>query len=111
GESPLSVVSVIYKQTRLTFSQFFIAQAIHCNTHMLYMEATQDTHTHTHADEFAGEICLLPLTHPEVLVLPQGSQEQWAAFYGARGPGQVFSPILVRDTTGERSLSVCMCLC
>ena len=60
------------------------------------------THTHTHADEVAGEICLLPLTHPGVLVLPQGSQEQWAAFFffGARGPGQVFSPILVRDGQG-----------
>ena len=31
------------------------------------------THTHTHADEVAGEIFLLPLTHPEVLVLPQGA--------------------------------------
>ena len=69
-------------------------------------------HTHTHADEVAGEICLLPLTHPGVLVLPQGSQEQWAAFFfGARGPGQVFSPILVRDGQGAIFSVLFACFC
>ena len=49
----------------------------------MHLAATQDTHTH--ADEVAGEIFLLPLTHPGVLVLPKGSQEQWAAFFSAPG--------------------------
>ena len=39
----------------------------------MHLAATQDTHTHTHADEVAGDIFLLTLTHPEVLVLPQGA--------------------------------------
>ena len=56
------------------------------------------THTHTHSDEVAGEICPLPLTHPEVLVLPQG---QPGAVYGARGPGQVIKTNLGQGRTGE----------
>ena len=42
--------SNVTKQTtnKADCSQFFIAQTTHCNTHVLYMEATQDTHAHTH---------------------------------------------------------------
>src|SRR4029434_840107 len=84
------------------FVRFLMAHTTHWNTHVhIWRRHRTHTHTHTHADEVTGEICLLPLTHPGVLVLPQGSQEQWAAFFsaGARGPGQVFSPIMVWRVT------------
>src|SRR4029434_3819056 len=56
------------------------------------------THTHTHADEVAGEIFLLPLTHPEVLVLPQGAPGAVGSLLrrpGSRPSARVQS--LVRD--------------
>ena len=53
------VKSVFYKPTmngrtkptnKADFSQFLLLpQAAHCNTHVYFMEATQDTHTQTHA--------------------------------------------------------------
>src|SRR4029434_7652406 len=40
-------VCLCQTKTRLTAVSFFlIAQTTHCNTHVLYMEATQDTHIH-----------------------------------------------------------------
>src|SRR4029434_7181641 len=61
-------------------------------------------HTRTHADEVAGEICLLPLTHPGILVLPQGSGQ----LCSARGPSEVNCPSLVRD--GHEFCYFCMFL-
>ena len=45
----------------------------HSTQHHTHAFGGDTGHTHTHADEVAGEIFLLPLTHPEVLVLPQGA--------------------------------------
>ena len=49
----------VTKQTtnKADCSQFFIAQTTHCNTHVLYMEATQDAHTHTRRPEVAVNSC------------------------------------------------------
>src|SRR4029434_6508486 len=51
---------------------FIITQ--HTTPHTcIWLRHRTHTHTHTHADEVVGEIFLLLLTHPEVLVLPQGA--------------------------------------
>ena len=75
---------------------------VHNNTHV-HWPATQDTHTHAHAEEVAGEICPLLLTHPELSYLT-GSQEQWAAF---------MAPATKPGATKPRSvlLFFCMFLC
>ena len=48
----LAISVAVYKQTRLTDSQFFIARTTHSNTHVLYIyggdQDTLHTHTHTH---------------------------------------------------------------
>src|SRR4029434_9456293 len=87
--------------------------ARHTTPHTCVLAATQDTHTHTHADEVAGEICVLSFTSPGLLATPQGSQEQWAAFYFSV-PGDQ-AKCLVQSWSGtdrERSfLFFCMFLC
>ena len=42
-------------------------------------------------------------SHPELSFLT-GSQELWAAFYGAQGPSQVLVSNLGQGRTGERSV-------
>ena len=72
---------------------YYTHKTRHTTTHMCILggdtgHTHTHTHTHTHAEEVASEICPLLLTHPELSFL-EGSQEQWAAFNGARGPSQV----------------------
>src|SRR4029434_1152454 len=64
---------------------------------------TGQTHTHTHADEVAGEICLLPLTHPGVPVLPQGAPGAVGSLYGVT--------LQAGSGSDRRAIFFCSCAC
>ena len=65
-------------------SVFYCTNASLQHTRVIYVGDTG----HTHADEVAGEIFLLPLTHPEVLVLPPGPPRSSGQLLSARGPSE-----------------------
>ena len=73
--------------------QFFIAQTTHCNTHVLYMEATQDTHTHTRRPEVA--VNSTSAFNPSRIVPPPGSSRSSGQLLSARGP--IEPSVSVRD--------------
>ena len=71
--------------------QFFIAQMTHCNTHVLYMEATQDTHT------LRPEIAVNSTSafNPSQVVPPPGSSRSSGQLLSTRGPSE--PSVSVRD--------------
>ena len=61
------------------------------------MEATQDTHTHTHAGKPEIAVNLVSAFSPSWTVLPQRPSRSSGQLCSAQGPSEVNCPSLVRD--------------